>query len=130
MQQFIVLFTLFLSFFFLHSIDARSFGAKELFVDKRVSNTKQRFSLVAELKKNHKRNGPGALARAYGRYGATSTLGKGPQARNNIAARKAGRVTAASRGSDSEYICTVVVGGQKMRLAFDSGSADLYVYLK
>jgi len=127
MQQFITLFSLFLSIFFSHSVNARSLGAKELFVEKREPNTKQRFSLVAELKQNHKRNGPAALARAYGRYGASSTLGKGPEVRSKISARKAGRITANSRGSDSEYICTIMVGGQKMRLAIDSGSADLYV---
>ena len=40
----------------------------------------------------------------------------------------AGETTAHSEGGDQEYVCEVQVGSQKVRLNFDTGSSDLWVY--
>ncbi|KAI4154862.1 MAG: hypothetical protein LQ340_001389 [Diploschistes diacapsis] len=40
----------------------------------------------------------------------------------------AGETTADSADGDQEYVCEVVVGGQKTKLNFDTGSSDLWVY--
>jgi aspergillopepsin I len=40
----------------------------------------------------------------------------------------AGQTTANSKDDDQEYVCEVDISGQKLRLNFDTGSSDLWVY--
>ncbi|KAI9783076.1 MAG: Type I transmembrane sorting receptor [Geoglossum umbratile] len=68
-----------------------------------------------------RRNGALALAKAYGKYGATAEVVVA------TAGGDTGRVVANPTQFDAEYICPVSIGGQTVNLVFDTGSADLAV---
>src|SRR5277367_3397440 len=66
--------------------------------------------------------GPVALKNALVKYGAAVP--------ENVAAAAAqGSVIATPEQYDSEYLCPVDIGGQTLNLDFDTGSADLYVFM-
>ena len=63
--------------------------------------------------------GPVLLKNTYAKYGVSAP----PDV--EAAASGQGTVTATSEQYDSEYLCPVTIGGQKLNLDFDTGSADL-----
>jgi len=65
------------------------------------------------------RNGALALAKAYGKYGATAEVAAATTVGGT------GRVVANPTQFDAEYISPVSIGGQTVNLVFDTGSADL-----
>jgi len=93
------------------------------------NHTTETFSLPLTRKGNHTKHYHSALRKAYFRYGAKLTLPFIPASTTSkIQARTDGTVVAAPVYGDSEYICVVKVGNQKMRLDVDTGSADLWVF--
>jgi aspergillopepsin I len=66
--------------------------------------------------------GPVVLKNALVKYGAAVP--------EDVAAAAAqGSVTATPEQYDSEYLCPVDIGGETLNLDFDTGSADLYVFM-
>lgn len=64
------------------------------------------------------------LANAYRKYGApVPDYGVAP-----AAATQSGSVPAIPSEQDVFYLCEVTIGGQKLNLDFDTGSADLWVF--
>lgn len=87
--------------------------------DKRVET----FTVEQKLNTKFVRNGPAAYAKAYKKFGK-------PLPKDLAAATDDGTVTASPEDAyDSEYLCPVTVGGQTLNLDFDTGSADLYLFL-
>ncbi|OAR05832.1 hypothetical protein LLEC1_03750 [Akanthomyces lecanii] len=76
------------------------------------------------------RNGPQALANAYKKYGKAVPKHIALAAvRNNNAKRASGNATANSIQGDLEYLVDVKIGGsQTLKLDFDTGSSDLWVF--
>jgi aspergillopepsin I len=70
-----------------------------------------------------KLNGVQKTAQVYRKY-----KGQMPAALEAAAAQQTGTVVATPGDQyDSEYTCTISVGGQSLPLDFDTGSADLFV---
>ncbi|KAJ3493418.1 hypothetical protein NLG97_g4741 [Lecanicillium saksenae] len=76
------------------------------------------------------RNGPQALANAYLKYGkAVPEHIALAAAKNNNAKRASGTAAANSIQGDLEYLVDVKIGGgQTLKLDFDTGSSDLWVF--
>ncbi|ATY63500.1 endothiapepsin precursor [Cordyceps militaris] len=76
------------------------------------------------------RNGPQALANAYKKYGKAVPDHIAVAAdKNTNAKRAAGTATANSIRGDLEYLVDVQIGaGQTLKLDFDTGSSDLWVF--
>lgn len=62
------------------------------------------------------------LAAVYAKYGKTAPENVRVAAANGGGT---GSVTATPESGDTEYLCSVDVGGQTLNLDFDTGSADL-----
>ncbi|MCJ1472237.1 Type I transmembrane sorting receptor [Lambiella insularis] len=80
---------------------------------------------VTEVAKNvgFLKSGPRLMAETYLKFGKEM-----PTEVSNAAATTSGTVVANPTQYDSEYVCSVTVGGQTMRLDFDTGSSDLWVF--
>lgn len=103
--------------------------------------THQRRSFKVEsILRDNDIQGPIALRQAYRKYGINPIdLGvelpdfepvvvKNAVANKNISEPEAaGAVSAASVQEDAAFVSPVIVGGQKIMMNFDTGSADLYV---
>jgi len=89
-----------------------------------------------------RRSGPAGLRHAYGKYnmhlpkdmGGRKGAGKQKTVKQKSKASKADSSAAGGVGSvvatpsdpvDNEYVSTVMVGGQKVHVGFDTGSSDL-----
>ena len=81
-------------------------------------------------------NGSAARSRAFRKYGWTVPTAVGvPNAFERLvgadsraANSKSGSVAASPEQSHSEYLSPVTIGGQKLNLDFDTGSADFWVF--
>lgn len=84
------------------------------------------FSLPAVHTAN--RNGTAAMLKAYRKFNLTPTQDFSTSFWNELRVsrkRQDGTAPASPDSSNSEYLVPVTVGGQKLNLDFDSGSADL-----
>lgn len=72
------------------------------------------------------KNGPNALAKALGKYGAAVPS----NVQQAAAAATSGTVSANPSENDEEYTCPVSIGqgGSTLQLDFDTGSSDLWVF--
>lgn len=84
------------------------------------------FSIDA-IKTNTVRNGTASILKAYAKYNIKPTKPM-PAISDAIAKRQNGVVTATD-SNNVEYICPVSIGGQTLNLDFDTGSADLSVFM-
>lgn len=104
-------------------------------------STYQRRSFKVEsIRRDNDIQGPVALRQAYRKYGINPIdLGaelpdfepvvlKNTVVKNNVSEPEAaGAVSAASVQEDAVFVSPVTIGGQKIMMNFDTGSADLYV---
>jgi hypothetical protein len=89
------------------------------------------FSAPAVFNPNFVRNGTIALLKAYAKHRLTPTKELSPEIKSVLQSatqkRQDGSAPAVPTEYDSEYLVSTTVGGQKLNLDFDTGSADLYV---
>ena len=88
------------------------------------------FSIPAVRNTNHVRNGTTAMLKAYKKFGLKPTQEFSDSFINEINAlrkRQDGNVTASPDPDNVEYLVPVTIGGEKLNLDFDTGSADLLV---
>jgi aspergillopepsin I len=86
------------------------------------------FSIPAVHNTQHTRNGTAAMLKAYKKFGLKPTQQFSDSFINEITAswkRQDGTVTASPDPNNVEYLVPVSIGGEKLNLDFDSGSADL-----
>ncbi|TVY91799.1 Penicillopepsin [Lachnellula willkommii] len=90
------------------------------------------FSAPAVYNPNFTRNGTAALLKAYAKHKLTPTKNFSEAFHsalsNSIQKRQDGSAPAVPTEYDSEYLVSTTVGGQKLNLDFDTGSADLWVF--
>ena len=89
------------------------------------------FSAPAVYNTNFVRNGTAALLKAYAKHKLTPTKDFSPEIKSALQSatqkRQDGSAPADPTQYDSEYLVSTTIGGQKLNLDFDTGSADLYV---
>jgi len=118
-----------------------------------VNAHKKRSFRVERIKHNdYVRNSPGALSKAYNKFGiagshveggdwpdflpfftaisstsasTTSNRASSASASSTADAGEEGTVSATSVGGGSEYVSPVLIGGQNITMDFDTGSADI-----
>ena len=72
------------------------------------------------------KNGPMQMVKTYKKFGVQPPAHVVAAA---AAAQQTGSVTASPEQYDQSYLCPVTLGENTLNLDFDTGSADLYVYL-
>jgi len=89
------------------------------------------FSAPAVFNPNFVRNGTTALLKAYAKHKLTPTKEFSQEIKSALQSvtqkRQDGSAPAIPTEYDSEYLVSTTVGGQKLNLDFDTGSAYLYV---
>jgi aspergillopepsin I len=86
------------------------------------------FSIPAIHNTQHTRNGTAAMLKAYKKFGLKPSQQFSDSFINEITTsrkRQDGSVTASPDPNNVEYLVPVTIGGEKLNLDFDSGSADL-----
>ena len=84
-------------------------------------DTKAAFTITQSLQKPVVKSGPVALAALYSKYNKEAPNEVRVAAANDDSAS----VGAAPEQYDSEYLSSVVIGGQTLNLDLDTGSSDL-----
>ncbi|PLN78516.1 putative extracellular aspartic endopeptidase [Aspergillus taichungensis] len=116
-------------------------GYRVLSIPTKPPDTHRRRSFKVEnIRRNNDIQGPTALRQAYRKYGISPIdLGvefpdfepivvKNAIAKKNVSEPEAaGAVTAASVQEDAAFVSPVTIGGQKIMMNFDTGSADFWV---
>jgi aspergillopepsin I len=93
--------------------------------EKRAAST---FSIPAIHNTQHTRNGTAAMLKAYKKFGLKPSQQFSDSFINELTSswkRQDGTVTASPDPNNVEYLVPVTIGGEKLNLDFDSGSADL-----
>ena len=84
----------------------------------------QQFSVPAVHNPNYVRNGTAALLKAYAKHNLTPTREMSAAFLSALQKRQDGTVPA-DPSDGVEYLIPVTVGGEKLNLDLDTGSADL-----
>ena len=88
-----------------------------------------RTSVFQTVRKSSAKSGSVALASLYRKYNSkVSQHLEAPEDVSRAANSNDGSVESVPGPYDVEYLSPVVIGGQSLNLAFDTGSADLYVF--
>ena len=84
------------------------------------------WSAAAVYNSDYVRNGTAAMLKAYAKYYLRPTHEMPPEFMAEIQKRQDGSAKAVPTDG-VQYVVQTTVGGQKLLLDFDTGSADLYV---
>jgi len=88
-----------------------------------------RHTVPALRQSSYVRNGTAAMLKAYRKHNLTPTREMPASFMSSLSKRQDGSAPASPDTNDVEYLVPTTVGGQVLNLDFDTGSADLYVFI-